>query len=199
MREPYDVNDGTNEPDDALSGRLRAVRAVPPRLDRDRLMYLAGRRSAPSPRRPKLWPLLTAASWISCATVAGVLATKPAKVVTEVRIVERVVEVPVPAVRENSGTGETPRAVADSRAAEPTAVPEQLRPEFAGGDRPWTLLSSRSGALLDDEPIAVAETGPQDSVAQASPRSPATFGDLRRELLPGRNDMRAEASLFHWF
>jgi hypothetical protein len=67
---PQQPEDRMNDPAlDALAGALRGLAPRPGKIDRDRLMFQAGRASAP---RGWAWPLATVAS-AAAAAVLGVL------------------------------------------------------------------------------------------------------------------------------
>ncbi|HEX6984916.1 MAG TPA: hypothetical protein VF170_06045 [Planctomycetaceae bacterium] len=196
MSQPHDL---TDRPDDAFEARLRAVRPVAPRLDRDRLMYLAGRRSAaPLRRRDRFWPVMTIASWTACAVFAGLLATRPPEVVTEVRtverVVERIVEVPTPAP---APVTPTPSVVAERPRPAPSAdrrVDFDLR--YLDSLRgPLTALASRPSLFENaTEPVAFTSA---DLPAETA-RAPKTYSDLRRELLEEGRET-SEAGFLRWF
>ena len=198
MHESDSLNDPRDDAEQAFAARIRTVRPAAPRLDRDRLMYLAGRRSVERPRRAKMWPLLTVGSWVACAAVVGVLASRPLEVVVETRIVERVVEVPVPGEKEKAAPPVEPRVVAEVRAARPSVSAGDDLPVFSAGGRPWTLLSSRRD-LFGDEPVVVADAAPSSAVEPMPVAPPASYADLRRELLPARSKEPAAAGVFRWF
>src|SRR6516225_6587980 len=100
---PHDppLNDPALE---ALAGALRGLAPRPAEIDRDRLMFHAGRASAP---RGWAWPLATAASAAAAVALALLLWARPEP---PPRIVERVVYVPAalpdeaPAASDSEGT-----------------------------------------------------------------------------------------------
>ena len=160
-------------------------------------MFLAGRQAVAPSRRAKVWPVLAAASWLSCAAVVAVLAARPAKVVTEVRVVERVVEVPAEVPREGPRRKTESRTVAEVRQVPSVASAPGFTAVGLGG-RPWTLLSSRAEIDLESGPVAVAEAGPR-GVAPTPARAATSYGDLRKELLPGRSVEPIGAGVLRWF
>ncbi len=178
MSESHEMNSSAD--DAALERRLRGFRPVPPRLDRDRLMFLAGRRTV-APRRSRLWPAAVVASWTVSLALAGVLLTRPPRVVTEVRIVERIVEPPVAAER----IAVAPlvplpaeRPVAELRRPDPSP----LRPStFAfGGATEGSLLDYRR-RLSEGRDLFAAAMPPATPSRPAAPVP--TYGELRREWL----------------
>lgn len=194
MFEPHRLND---RPDDAFEARLRVVRPSPPQIDRDRLMFLAGRRSATQVRRAnRLWPVLTVASWVTCAAIVGLLAMRPAQVVTTVRVVERVIEVPVEPTPAPVEAVEEPQPVADAG----RTVAPPLEPGFRFLDdlrRPLTALASRPSLFENlTEPTALVSVEASVDVP-AEPSDPKSYSDLRRELL-GEGETASFAP-FRWF
>ncbi|MBN2025104.1 MAG: hypothetical protein JW809_20170 [Pirellulales bacterium] len=71
----------------AVETALRSIRLAPPGLDRDRLLYEAGRASARRSRAGRLAGVLAAAAAVAVAFVAGRNAAGP----TSVEVVERIV------------------------------------------------------------------------------------------------------------
>jgi hypothetical protein len=64
-----------NDPElDALAGALRGLTPRVHGLDREALLFRAGRASAP---RPWAWPLATAAAMLTAAVLGGILLTRP--------------------------------------------------------------------------------------------------------------------------
>jgi len=104
---PEPIDPGLNE----VAAALGALRPNPPALDRDRLLFRAGRASAP---RPWPWQLTAAVSATAAALLAALLVFRPAPTP-----VERVVVVhdlaPAPPKPE-----ETPAPPAAVEAAPPT-------------------------------------------------------------------------------
>ena len=181
MSEPHDMNNST---DDLFEARLRAMSAVPARLDRDRLMHLAGQRSATPQRRARLfWPALTCTSWAACAAIAVYAATRPPQVVTQVRIVERVVEAPsvpppAPARRlEPSMIAKRPSVPGES-----SLVPANVSDFHFLDDlrRPLTALASRPSLFAKSPETAVAAVDSPPAEMTTPPKSQL---DLRREML----------------
>jgi hypothetical protein len=68
---PEPIDPGLNE----IAAALGALQPNPPALDRDRILFQAGRASA---GRPWLWLATTAAATLVAAVLAGVLVFRPA-------------------------------------------------------------------------------------------------------------------------
>lgn len=193
MRESHDVNDSSGDAAGAFEARLRGVCLVPPRIDRDRLMYMAGQKSAP-PARPKpLWPLASIAAWAVCAVLAGLLIARPPKVIVETRVVERVIQVPV-------------LAHVEARPDSPSSAVSGSRPSASDDDLwsldtirgPLTVLSSRPAYRPSGDSLALAPMRYVVPTRAPGPQS-ASYGDLRRELLPNSSDGSPVAGAFRWF
>lgn len=195
MCEPHDLNGAPDAFTDEFEARLAAVRSVPARLDRDRLMYLAGRRAASPARRGRLWPALTMTSWAVCAALVGLLIARPAKVVTETRVVERIVEVPVVAGSNTREEIKAPAAVAAAQTPSPIAKDWDLA-EIDLLRRPLAVLSSRP-VQRQGESLAVAEPVARGGEGSGTP--PASYADLRRELLPAAAGSSTQGDGFRWF
>ena len=185
MSEPNDLNGLPETPDaTAFERRLRAVRPVTPRIDRDRLMFLAGQRSVATVRRPaRFWPAAAVASWAASAALGGLLLTRPARVVTEIQIVERLVERPEevsPAVETPAPPRQPDRAVAtDERRTGPRPRPPAAASAFSAA--PDGSLSDYRRRLHEGRDLFAAVGPPAASSTPSSP--PPTYGDLRREWL----------------
>lgn len=198
----FEQHDLTND-DHKIESRLRSIQPVPPRLDRDRLMFLAGQQSVRSTRRTRrLWPVLTVTSWAACAAIVGVLATRPPQVVVETRLVERIIEVPAePAPTEAQAT-ENPSAVAEtSRPDASTRIEQGTDFDFDFLDdlrRPLTALASRP-ALYErvTEPVAIASVEPSNPTPR--PTRSETYSDLRRELLGDNFETNSSRDSPWWF
>lgn len=202
MYEPHDLT----PPSDEFASRLRAARPATPKIDRDRLMYLAGQRSV-KPARKALWPALTVASWAACAVLVGLAFNRPPQVVTKTKIVERVVERPVitePAEPQSVAEDATVAASRNSAAATRSAsVAPPL--DFAFLDdlqQPLTALASRPALFeLVTQPAAIATDAPpaippNDTV---KPKRPQTYGELRRELLGEKHEPAPPTVPLRWF
>ncbi len=87
---PEPIDPGLNE----VAAALAALRPNPPALDRDRLLFQAGRASAP---RPWLWRATTAASTSAAAVLAALLIFRPAPPAVEIERVVYVRDQPPPA------------------------------------------------------------------------------------------------------
>lgn len=91
-----------------LERALLALAPTPPALDRDRLLYEAGRRAAR--RRGRVWPAATAALTLLALALGGVLVLRPTPPPAE-----RIVYIPTPAV--------PPESTLAPEARPPTADP----------------------------------------------------------------------------
>jgi hypothetical protein len=112
----------------AVQSALAALRVKPPSMDRDRMMFLAGRASAqplsPLARRAGegpgvraarwLWPLATTASLLAAVVLGGLLVKSQTS-----QIVDRVVYVPVDRPIELPGEHDAPLAAADESPGPP--------------------------------------------------------------------------------
>lgn len=149
-----------SEPREDLTALERSLSGLAPRggLDRDRLMYEAGRRAGG--RRDRRWPLVAAALALTTIGQAVALSRRPAE-----RVVERVVTVPAP----------TPK---------PEPVVILTRREPAPPERPMNIprirsrsLTARSdlASILEPEPplLSAVRLGPLDVVSPEplTPRS----------------------------
>lgn len=88
---PEEIHDAERA---ALEGALRALQPLPPRLDRDQLLFRAGQESVRQSRW--IWPSVAAASLLLTVGLSGYLAVRPPR--------ERVVLVQV----ENPSSPEAP-------------------------------------------------------------------------------------------
>lgn len=198
----YDPHDLT-PPDGDFTTRLRAVRPASPRLDRDRLMYLAGQRSTITGRKTnRLWPLATAASWAACAGLVALAFTRPPVVVTEVKIVERIVETPVPAPTTDVPAQATDTPSPQVQASRP-AVGESLESPFDLAflddlHQPLTVLASRP-ELFERLTLPATVAATEASNIAVEPRVPPTYGKLRREWLDGNHDWETPPRAWTWF
>lgn len=193
MHESHELN---GLPTDAgVEDRLRGVRLAAPRLDRDRLMYLAGRASVAPARRSRLWPTVAAGSWAVCAVLAGLLATRSPEVVVETRVVTRTVEVPAAGQGEWAGPVAARQVPGSAHVGLGSATGADLW-SLDVVEGPLTVLSSRPSLRRSGEALALAEA--PAAAGDATPRSPASYGDLRRELMQDRGN-EAAAGLLRWF
>jgi hypothetical protein len=123
---PQQPEERMNDP--ALGALAEALRGLAPRaggLDRDRLMFRAGRASAP---RSWAWPLATAASTAAAVALGVLLWARPEPAP---RVVERVVH--LPAERPQPAGPEAPGTAPESEASPP------LPPDY-GGRSPYLRL-----------------------------------------------------------
>ncbi len=127
-----------SEPREDLTALERSLSGLAPRggLDRDRLMYEAGRRAGSrDSRRGRLWPAVAAALALATLGQAVALSRRPTE-----RVVERVVTVPAPA---------------------PDPVVILTRREPAPPERPMKTPAVPSRALTArSDPAALAATEP---------------------------------------
>jgi hypothetical protein len=77
-----------------VAAALAALAPHPPALDRDRLLFRAGRASAP---RPWFWRLSAAASTIAAVVLAAILVLRPAPTPVERVVYVQVAPLPMPA------------------------------------------------------------------------------------------------------
>jgi len=198
MPEPHDLNGfgGRSPADEAFEARLRAVRPPDARIDRDRLMYLAGRRSVAPPRRTRVRAFLAIVPWAACAVLAGLLLARPPKVVVETRVVERVIEVPKADVAGPTRDAGPPQSVAEARSAADVAVSDADLWPLGLTAGPLSVLSSRP-AFRRGEMLASTESPAPIANDASAPPSPASYGELRRELLPDAGE--GPAGSFRWF
>jgi hypothetical protein len=99
----------------ALEASLRTLAPTPAAVDRDRLMYAAGRASAP---RAWAWPLAAVTSTLAACVLGVLLLLRP-----ESRPAERIVYVPVPAPSPEQPT------------VEPASTPEEAAPSWLAPSR----------------------------------------------------------------
>jgi hypothetical protein len=191
-----------NRPEDlkALEAALAALVPRGDRLQRDRLMFLAGRAAASRPgaavSRRWAWPAAFSAMTAVAASLLVMLVTRPGP-----QIVERIVEVPAESILGGGQGGSEARSLAAGE------KPGYSLPEFAPGKRsngmalaygPLAVLRSpeMSGRLdgapeaawLDEvfAPSAGSRSAPaQLPATQPSPETPVPYGELRERLLEG--------------
>lgn len=140
--------------DASLESFAASLAALSPhaRLDRDRLMYLAGQASVgqasvdQASRRPRpwAWPVACSAMTAVAACLLALLASRP-----EPKVIERIVRVPVNTSVENIAGGQN--AVAERQAAEESHVARPERPPREIRTAKYLELRDRVLALgLDD-------------------------------------------------
>jgi hypothetical protein len=147
----------SGEPDD-LSAFTRSLANVPPhpgRLDRDALLFAAGRAAG---RRGVFWPATAVALATLSVVLAGILATRTPTVVE----VPRIIPVPTPIAPE--GPPPQPAPVEDAR---PVPTPSAPSPDLAEG------LRQRQRLLADD----TSERGRAPWITETPARS-ADVSDL---------------------
>jgi hypothetical protein len=144
---------------DHLADELRRLSSVPPRLDRDRLFFEAGRASAP---RSWPWQVGTAASLLASLVLAIVLFVRPP------HTVERVVHVPAPSV-----------------SATPTVALPESRSDQPAGDSPSSgpafLAPSTRYQQMQEHLLRWGLDG-VDPPPPAHPAAPATLRGLLDSL-----------------
>ena len=178
MSEPENREAGIPPELKALEADLATLRPRSDRLDRDRLMFLAGQASAGRPVPPRRNGVRRIAAWAAtmAATAAAAVALTLVLGHPSPRGVERVVYVPAATVSPHQVAGAPP--IANSAAASPHALastPEEDSPLLVGGLVGWTrlgpLLPGRTriparGRTSIDEPsqaaagIAIPGDGP---------------------------------------
>jgi hypothetical protein len=190
----------TEEELKSLEAELALLRPQSARLDRDRLMFLAGQASAGGKNvrrttRAWLWPAALATMTSAAAALLVMLVSWP-----RVEIVERIVEVPVQSAGGDVRTAhdeQSPQREAERR---PDAEPERILPQPApsrlaavlGGWLPaadWSALqlkasypSLRDAVLahgldsLPSQPAGTASGGGTDA-------APSSYRQLRESLL----------------
>jgi hypothetical protein len=193
MSEPFDVDGSADE---FVESRLRSLTATPARLDRDRLMHLAGQRSVLLEGRSRtFWPAMTIVSWIACSIVAAYSVMRPARVVVQERVVERIIEVPsvdLPSPKKEA------LAIAES-APQTIPVASPNTNEFGFLDdlrRPLSALASRPALFekLSEDTLASANTEADEAASLSLPKSQI---DLRREMLG--QDPTSQLDRLWWF
>jgi hypothetical protein len=144
----------------AIEAALAALLPKRGGLDRERLMYLAGRASLPAARAPGrfrwAWPAATAAMTGVAAVLLAVVSLRLAEPAP--RIVERIVEVPVARSPAAAAADDAARVSNDQQfSPEQESANDTVRPAAAG--YPWSLVSrvvgwpgvdSRAPASLDN-------------------------------------------------
>lgn len=186
-------------PDDDELGRFAsALSALAPResrIDRDRLMFLAGQQSAAVPRtgRRWLWPAATAVSTVAAVVLAVLLALRPEPAV--VQIVRNVyVDRSAPPAAETAPAKplpDSPAIIAEAPAPPRRSPVEPWRPlrESAAdlpsfdADRPAGYLALRQRVLAYGVD-ALSPPAPSPALASALQSRPETYGQLREEYLP---------------
>lgn len=185
--EPEEVNDRQTMPSGALQRFEAELASLSPRavrLDRDRLMYLAGQASATSNIVEPLgrgwgWPTAFSAMTALAASLLVIIVARP-----QTRVVERIVQVPVEVVKsgELDANGDTER----DNAPLPTNVDSLLVEQEANssGER---IASGHSYVDLRDRVLAMGLEDWRDDTAGGGGRtsSPTAYHDLLDSLLHG--------------
>ena len=193
MSEPFDV---VGSADEVVELRLRSLTATPARLDRDRLMHLAGQRSVLLEGRSRaFWPAMTIVSWIACSIVAAYSVTRPARVLVQERVVEQIIEVtsadlPSPKKEALAIAEFAPQTI-------PVASPNTNDFGFLDDPRrPLTALASRPFLYerLSEETLASANTEAHEAASLSLPKSQI---DLRREMFG--QDPTSQPDRLWWF
>ena len=182
------------EPLRDVEGALRALVPGPGRVDRERIMFLAGRSSVSPPGRSwgrLAWPAATAASLLVSAVLGTLLVLRPdPEVVREIVYVDR----PVPAANDHDGKGTNPpggrgdnlpepRGEQNVAADRPDDIPVQTdrEPPETGRDR-WG--GSHYLTLRDAVLAGGADSLPVTDYAGGSKSGPsATYLRLRNDLV----------------
>jgi hypothetical protein len=112
-----------------VAAALAALAPRPPALDRDRILFNAGRASAP---RPWFWRLSAAASTSAALVLAAILLVRPAPTPIERVVYVRVTPPPVPA---------PPKQVVPTPPAPPESEPPE--PGYSWPTTPYTRLEDR--------------------------------------------------------
>ncbi|HBI44140.1 MAG TPA: hypothetical protein DDY78_15000 [Planctomycetales bacterium] len=112
-----------------VAAALSALAPRPAALDRDRLLFRAGRASAP---RPWFWRLSAAASTIAAVVLAAILLVRPAPTPIERVVYVQVTPAPIPA---------PPMEVAVTPPAPLESEPQE--PAYSWPSTPYTRLEDR--------------------------------------------------------
>jgi len=189
-----------NRPEDlkALEAALAALVPRSDRLDRDRLMFLAGQAAASQPAaalsRRWVWPSAFSAMTAVAASLLAMLVVRPGP-----QIVERIVEVPVQSASGN-GQGESDArsllAGGKSSYSLPESSPAKTPSETASALGPLARfrsmeMSGQPAVTTDaawlDQVFALnagsRSAAGQGPVTQESPETPVPYGQLRERLL----------------
>jgi hypothetical protein len=172
----------------SLEAELARLRPRKERLDRDRLMYLAGRASVggkAAVRGPRAWhwPAALAAMTTIAAVLAVMLVSRPA-----VQVVERIVEVPVEqpgsdmrTAHDDQSPGEAnPPPRPDYREIESHSAPSRSAAALAS----WLAASDWAGHLSKESYPALRNAVLAGGLPSL-PRSPAAAtGGSRRDDVP---------------
>ena len=191
-----------NRPEDlkALEAALAALVPRSDRLDRDRLMFLAGQATGSQPRaavsRPWAWPAAFSAMTALAASLLLMLVTRPGP-----QIVERIVEVPVQAAPGGGQAASDPGSLLAGEKSGPpwpgplaAGSPSVDQTALALGPLLRLRLSELSGRLDGttdaawlDQVFALnggsRNAAPRGPVTQESPETPVPYGQLRERLL----------------
>lgn len=202
----------TDEPLDRESERLlHRFAPLAARLDRDRILYLAGQASveipaavtpaavapaaiAPAPRNriAWFWPASTAAMTCVSAALMLVLLSRPAPV-ERIVVRDRIVAPPAPSAAVAPIAASVPKKRSDDLS--PTENPLLVAIErIAKSSSPDSYLRARNLALaqgLDAWEPPVQHGG-------GGPVGPSSYRDLREQLLPQQSAARAASRASFW-
>jgi len=190
-----------NQPEDlkALEAALAALVPRGDRLDRDRLMFLAGQAAGSQPRAARhrwAWPAAFSAMTAAAASLLVIVAARPGP-----QIVERIVEVPVPAAPGSGQGGSDARSLlAGAKSGHPwpgplaAGSPSSDETALALGPLLRLRLSELSGRLAAttdaawlDQVLALngvsRNAASQGPGTQEAPETPVPYGELRERLL----------------
>lgn len=145
----------------ALEAALASLAPQPARLNRDRLLFEAGRRAA---RPSRLWPV--SAVTLACVALAqaGILLLRPAPAVVERYVLLPSRPEPAPAVK----------PVAPAEQPAPPAVASAKRDEaWPAGDSSWSLRDQvlRWGVDIIPDPPPVAPVSPREPAGSSTSAS----------------------------
>ncbi|NUQ62745.1 MAG: hypothetical protein HUU20_09660 [Pirellulales bacterium] len=173
----------------SLEAALASLVPRTPSLDRDRLMFEAGRqaavRSQAGPVCRWAWPTLAAATMAAALLV--VLLVRPAAPGAD-----RIVYVPVDPQPARLTPGSLPNETPDRRGSEPKGAVQAMAPMFdiparaavAGAPHAPAPYFDLRDCLLSREPQLWRLPG-QNSAGSGLPTEPASYAELRDELLRG--------------
>jgi hypothetical protein len=185
------MSDAQNEPRDPLEAQLAALRPRTDRIDRDRLMFLAGRASVSpsdvvSARRLRMWQALAGAMAVTTAALVAVLALRPATqaVAPSLHDAVQVASDAAEPVASPSNTAEAPQAKSP---ATPNAGTWLQFPLFSAFACPPTSRAStylcQLETMLNADRDGRAATGDDDSTGNSYGPAPLSNQELLKSLL----------------
>jgi hypothetical protein len=159
-----------NDPEIArLEAALAGLAPVPARIDRDRLLFQAGRRSA---RRGRLWPCAAALFALVAGGLGVALAVRPGPQITE-----RIVYVPLPPPAPPVEVVTAPPAPVREAAEDPVSSSERAR----FGSRSLQQRVLRWG--VEGLPLASAPVAGNRPATTVPP--PSSYQQMRKSLKIG--------------